>query len=51
MAVRARPRTLRYYGANPRLDAALLDLLGEWAGSEAVRERVLVANPARLYGF
>lgn len=32
-------------------DAALLDLLGEWAGSAAVRERILVANPAQLYGF
>lgn len=32
-------------------DAALLDLLGEWAGSEAVRERILVANPAKLYEF
>lgn len=32
-------------------DAALLDLLGEWAGSAVVRERILVANPARLYGF
>jgi D-galactarolactone isomerase len=32
-------------------DAALLDLLGAWAGSEAVRERILVANPAQLYGF
>ncbi len=32
-------------------DAVLLDLLGEWAGSAAVRERILVANPAQLYGF
>jgi D-galactarolactone isomerase len=32
-------------------DAALLDRLFEWAGSRAVFERVLVANPAALYGF
>lgn len=32
-------------------DAALLDLVGEWAGSEAVRQRILVDNPAKLYGF
>ncbi len=32
-------------------DAGLLDLVGDWAGSEAVRERILVTNPAQLYGF
>lgn len=32
-------------------DASLLDLLAEWAGSEAVRQEILVSNPARLYGF
>ncbi len=32
-------------------DAGLLDLLNEWAGSEAVRQKILVSNPARLYGF
>ncbi len=32
-------------------DGALLDLLGEWAPGEAERRRVLVDNPARLYGF
>lgn len=32
-------------------DAVLFDLMGEWAGDEATRQRVLVANPARLYGF
>lgn len=32
-------------------DAALLDLLDEWAGSEAARQNILVDNPARLYGF
>ena len=32
-------------------DAVLFDLMGEWAGDEATRQRVLVTNPARLYGF
>jgi predicted TIM-barrel fold metal-dependent hydrolase len=32
-------------------DAALFDLLGEWAGDEATRDRILVGNPAALYGF
>ena len=32
-------------------DGALLDRLGEWAPSAAERRRVLVDNPARLYGF
>ena len=32
-------------------DAVLLDLLLDWAPDEAVRNRILVENPARLYGF
>jgi D-galactarolactone isomerase len=32
-------------------DAVLFDLLAEWAPDEAVRNRVLVDNPAMLYGF
>ena len=32
-------------------DAALLDLVNEWAGSEAVRQAILVDNAARVYGF
>lgn len=32
-------------------DALLLDLLAEWAGSAAATDRILVANPATLYGF
>lgn len=32
-------------------DAALFDLLGEWAGDEAMRHRILVDNPRELYGF
>ena len=32
-------------------DAALFDLLATWAPDEATRNRILVANPATLYGF
>jgi D-galactarolactone isomerase len=32
-------------------DANLLDLLLEWAPDEGVRRRILVDNPAELYGF
>jgi D-galactarolactone isomerase len=32
-------------------DAILLDLLAEWAPDEATRNRILVQNPAALYGF
>jgi len=32
-------------------DAVLLDLLAEWAPDEATRKRILVDNPAALYGF
>lgn len=32
-------------------DADLLDLLQAWAGSDAAMDRILVDNPARLYGF
>jgi len=33
-------------------DAAMLfDLLGHWSGDEARRQRILVDNPAQLYGF
>jgi len=32
-------------------DAILFDLLGEWATDEATRRRILVDNPAKLYGF
>jgi D-galactarolactone isomerase len=34
-----------------RDDALLLDLLLEWAPDEAARKRILVDNPAALYGF
>ena len=32
-------------------DGVLFDLLGEWAGDEATRRRILVDNPRELYGF
>ncbi len=32
-------------------DAVLFDLLAEWAPDEALRQRILVDNPAVLYGF
>ncbi|SEP29027.1 Predicted metal-dependent hydrolase, TIM-barrel fold [Methylobacterium sp. ap11] len=32
-------------------DAGLFDLLADWAPSEAARRRILVENPATLYGF
>lgn len=35
----------------PPDDAALLDLLQEWAPDDTTRRLVLVDNPARLYGF
>jgi len=35
----------------PPDDSMLVDLLADWCGDEAVLRRVLVDNPARLYGF
>jgi len=32
-------------------DAAMLDLLLDWADDDATRARILVDNPAKLYGF
>jgi predicted TIM-barrel fold metal-dependent hydrolase len=32
-------------------DAAQLDVLLDWAPDEKVRNRILVDNPATLYGF
>ena len=32
-------------------DAVLFDLLTEWAPDEALRKKLLVDNPAVLYGF
>ena len=31
--------------------AAMLDLLLDWAGDDSARRRILVNNPAELYGF
>jgi D-galactarolactone isomerase len=36
---------------SPPDDAALLDLLLDWAPDEATRKRILVDNPAEVYGF
>jgi D-galactarolactone isomerase len=38
------------YRAAPS-NAAMLELLLDWAPDEATREKILVDNPARLYGF
>ena len=35
----------------PPDDAALLDLLLDWVDDDATRARILVDNPAKLYGF
>jgi predicted TIM-barrel fold metal-dependent hydrolase len=32
-------------------DPMLIDLLSDWAEDEAIRNRILVTNPATLYGF
>jgi predicted TIM-barrel fold metal-dependent hydrolase len=32
-------------------DADLCDLLSDWIPDAATRQRILVDNPARLYGF
>ena len=36
---------------DPPDDAGQLDLLLHWVGDDAVRNRILVDNPAGLYGF
>jgi 2-pyrone-4,6-dicarboxylate lactonase len=38
------------YRAMPN-DGDLLNVLAEWAPDAAQRQRILVDNPARLYGF
>jgi D-galactarolactone isomerase len=38
-------------GPPPPDDAMLLDLLLDWAPDDATRRRILVHNPAELYGF
>lgn len=44
------PHPTKKAGEKPD-DAAVLDKLDEWAPSPAVRDRILVDNPARLYRF
>ena len=39
-----------FFGVMPD-DGELLDLLGTWAPDNAARSRILVENPASLYGF
>ncbi len=43
------PHVIHYRGM-PN-DGDLLDALADWAPDEALRRRILVDNPARLYGF
>lgn len=38
-------------GANKPDDSCLLDLLLDWVADDATRMKVLVSNPAQLYGF
>jgi predicted TIM-barrel fold metal-dependent hydrolase len=38
------------HGAVPN-DGDLADMLADWVPDEAQRKRVLVDNPAKLYGF
>jgi D-galactarolactone isomerase len=44
------PHPLAEAGAQPD-DAALLDLMFDWAPERGVRDRILAANPAQLYDF
>jgi D-galactarolactone isomerase len=39
------------HGADKPDDAALLDMLLDWVPDDGVRKRVLVDNPAKLYGY
>jgi predicted TIM-barrel fold metal-dependent hydrolase len=43
------PHVLCKYGQPD--DAELVDLLLDWAPDESVRKKILVTNPARLYGY
>jgi D-galactarolactone isomerase len=42
---------VRTPGVVPPDDAVLLDMLLDWVADDAIRNKVLVDNPARLYGF
>ncbi len=59
-AIRAHPEKIVWASNWPHVgapkgnkpdDAAMLDLLLDWAPDEAVRQKLLVDTPARLYGF
>lgn len=45
------PHPLRNRTPAPPDEAMLLDVLLDWAPDEKVRNRILAANPAELYGF
>ena len=44
------PHPTEKAGAKPD-DAILFDLLADWAPAEELRQRILVDNPAALFGF
>lgn len=44
------PHPTKKVGDKPD-DAAVLNLLDDWAPTAAIRHRILVDNPAKLYGF
>ena len=44
------PHPTEHADAKPD-DAVLFDLLADWAPDEAIRNRILVDNPAALYRF
>ena len=44
------PHPTEKAGSKPD-DATLFDLMLDWAPDEAIRNRILVDNPAKLYGF
>ena len=45
------PHSALFPPDSPPYDARLIDLFCEWVPNANVRERVLVTNPGRLYGF
>jgi predicted TIM-barrel fold metal-dependent hydrolase len=45
------PHPNLYEGTHMPDDGQLMDMLGAWAPSDELRRKILVDNPARLYGF
>jgi 2-pyrone-4,6-dicarboxylate lactonase len=45
------PHPNRYAENDVPNDGDLIDVFCDWVPDAATRERILVANPARLYGF